>query len=75
MSNEKKTASKNKELAKIFSRIADALELKGANVFRIVAYRKAARVLEDLVEGIEVLNKQGRLVELPGIGKAIAEKI
>ncbi|MBA7511270.1 DNA polymerase/3'-5' exonuclease PolX [subsurface metagenome] len=66
---------KNKELAKIFSRIADALELKGANVFRIVAYRKAARVLEDMIEDIEVLNKQGRLAELPGIGKAIAEKI
>jgi DNA polymerase (family 10) len=32
-------------------------------------------VLEDLVEDIEVLNKQGRLVKLPGIGKAIAEKI
>ncbi|MCK4672789.1 DNA polymerase III, partial [candidate division WOR-3 bacterium] len=66
---------KNKELAKIFSRIADALELKGANVFRIVAYRKAARVLEELVEDIEILNKQSRLAELPGIGKAIAEKI
>ncbi|GAI56862.1 unnamed protein product, partial [marine sediment metagenome] len=44
-------------------------------VFRIVAYRRAGRVLDDLVEDIEVLNKQGRLAELPGIGKAIAEKI
>ena len=66
---------KNKELAKIFNRIADALEFKGENVFRIVAYRKAARVLADLVENIEVLNKEGRLVELPGIGEAIAKKI
>jgi DNA polymerase (family 10) len=66
---------KNKELAKIFSRIADALEFKDANVFRIIAYRRAGRVLDDLVEDIEVLNKQGRLAELPGIGKAIAEKI
>lgn len=66
---------KNKELAKIFSRIADALEFKDVNVFRIVAYRRAGRVLDDLVEDIEVLNKQGRLAELPGIGKAIAEKI
>lgn len=66
---------KNKELAEIFHRIADALEFKGENVFRVIAYRKAARVLADLVENIEVLNKEGRLVELPGIGEGIAKKI
>lgn len=66
---------KNKELAKIFNRIADALEFKGTNVFRIVAYRKAARILEDLVEDVEVLNKQGKLNDLPGIGEGIAKKI
>jgi DNA polymerase (family 10) len=48
---------KNKELVKIFNRIADALEYKGENVFRIVAYRKAARILDDLVEDIELLHK------------------
>lgn len=66
---------KNKELAQIFNRIADALEYKGKNVFRVVAYRKAARVLDDLVEDIETLNKEGRLGELPGIGEGIAKKI
>ncbi|KPJ72298.1 DNA polymerase III [candidate division TA06 bacterium DG_78] len=66
---------KNKELAKIFNRIADALEYKGEMVFRIVAYRKAARILEDLVEDVEVLNKEGRLNELPGVGEGIAKKI
>ena len=66
---------KNKKLAKIFNRIADALEYKGENVFRVVAYRKAARVLEDLVEDVEVVNKEGRLVELPGVGTGIAKKI
>ncbi|UCG91822.1 MAG: DNA polymerase/3'-5' exonuclease PolX [candidate division WOR-3 bacterium] len=66
---------KNKELARIFNRIADALEYKGENVFRVVAYRKAARVLDDLVEDVETLNKEGRLDELPGIGEGIAKKI
>lgn len=66
---------KNKELAKIFNRIADTLEYKGENVFRVVAYRKAAMVLEDLVEDVEVVNKEGRLVELPGVGIGIAKKI
>jgi DNA polymerase (family 10) len=66
---------KNKELARIFNRIADALEYKGEMIFRIVAYRKAARVLDDLVEDIEVLHKEGKLSELPGIGLGIAKKI
>jgi DNA polymerase (family 10) len=66
---------KNKKLAKIFNRIADALEYKGEMVFRIVAYRKAARILDDLVEDVELLNKEGKLSELPGIGEGIAKKI
>ncbi len=66
---------KNKELAEIFNRIADALEFQGANVFRVIAYRKAARVLEELTEDVAVLNKQKKLDNLPGIGRAIAEKI
>jgi DNA polymerase (family 10) len=66
---------KNKELARLFDRIADALEFKGEMVFRILAYRKAARVLDDLVEDVEVLHREGKLDELPGIGEGIAKKI
>lgn len=66
---------KNKELARIFDRIADALEFKGEMVFRVLAYRKAARVLDDLVEDVEVLHRDGKLDELPGIGAGIAKKI
>ena len=66
---------KNKELARIFDRIGDALEFKGEMVFRVLAYRKAARVLDELVEDVEVLHREGRLDELPGIGAGIAKKI
>ena len=66
---------KNKELARIFDRIADALEFKGANVFKVVAYRKAARVLDELVEDIEEIHKAGKLQQLSGIGAGIAKKI
>lgn len=66
---------KNKELARIFDRIADALEFKGEMIFRVLAYRKAARVLDDLVEDVEVLHRDGKLDELPGIGAGIARKI
>jgi DNA polymerase (family 10) len=66
---------KNKELASIFARIGDALEIKGESGFKIIAYRKAARILEDLTEDIAIMAKEKRLEEIPGIGSGIAKKI
>lgn len=66
---------KNREIAAIFNHIADALEYKGENVFRVVAYRKAARILEELTEDVEELVKADRLKNLPGIGEGMAKKI
>lgn len=66
---------KNKELALIFEKIGDALEFKGENPFKIIAYRKAARILNDLTEDIEVIHRQGTLRDIPGIGEGIAKKI
>ncbi len=66
---------KNKELAAIFSRIADALEIKGEKGFKVIAYRKASRILEDLNEDIEDVAKEKRLLTIPGVGSGIANKI
>lgn len=66
---------KNKEIASIFNQIADALEYKGENVFRVVAYRKAARILEELTEDVEELLKTNRLKNLAGIGDGMVKKI
>jgi len=66
---------KNREIAGIFDRIADALEFKGEQFFRVLAYRKAARIIEELTDDIEVLNKEDKLREIPGIGEGIAKKI
>jgi len=66
---------KNKELAAIFNRIADALEIKGEKGFKVIAYRKASRILEDLTEDIEAIAKEKRLLSIPGIGSGIAKKI
>jgi DNA polymerase (family 10) len=66
---------KNSELARMFGRIADALELKGETGFRVLAYRKAARALVDLGADVETLDAQGKLEEVPGIGAGIAKKI
>lgn len=66
---------KNQELARIFERIADALELKGETGFRILAYRRAARALIELAEDVAELDAAGKLEEVPGIGSGIARKI
>jgi DNA polymerase (family X) len=66
---------KNSEIARMFGRIADALELKGETGFRVLAYRKAARALADLGADIETLDAEGKLEEVPGIGAGIAKKI
>ena len=65
----------NTELAEIFDRIADLLEIKGELVFKTLAYRRAAVSLRDLVEDIHSLRALNRLDEIPGVGKAIAQKI
>ena len=66
---------KNRQIAELFEKIADALELKGESVFRINAYRKAGRVLRDLTNDIEEVHSEGKLKEIPGIGEGISRKI
>jgi DNA polymerase (family 10) len=65
----------NQQIAAVFADIAQRLELKKDNIFKIRAYRKAARSIEELPVGIEQLAKEGRLKEVPGVGEAIAKKI
>lgn len=66
---------KNKQIADIFSGIADILEIKGENIFKINAYRKASRVLTDMQNDVEVVWQKKQLTELPGIGEALVKKI
>ncbi|AKM82496.1 TPA: DNA polymerase/3'-5' exonuclease PolX [Candidatus Berkelbacteria bacterium] len=69
----------NKEIAKILFQIAEILELKNSSDrFRIVAYEKAAQIVENYpIEMKELYVREGvkSLVEVPGIGQSIAEKI
>lgn len=66
---------RNLELAGIFDRIADMLEIKGENPFRVHAYRKVVLTLESLPEDIERIYESGRLKNIPGVGEGIAKKI
>ncbi|MCX8117792.1 MAG: DNA polymerase/3'-5' exonuclease PolX [Desulfobacterota bacterium] len=66
---------KNRELADLFEKMADVLEFKGENPFKVNAYRKAARLLGDLTQDIEEIAESGRLRKIPGIGEGISQKI
>ena len=66
---------KNQEIAEIFREIAQLLEVRGENVFRVRAYERAARNIESMPEDIEVFVKEDRLTAIPGIGKDLEEKI
>jgi DNA polymerase (family 10) len=66
---------KNSEAAKVFQDIADLLELKGENVFKIRAYQKAARAIEHYPRELESMVEEGQgLQSIPGVGEAIAKK-
>lgn len=65
----------NREVAKIFQSIADLLEIKGEAIYRILAYRRASDAVRSLGQSIEAVWRDGRLEEIPGVGKAISEKI
>ncbi|MGB5925498.1 MAG: DNA polymerase/3'-5' exonuclease PolX [Dehalococcoidia bacterium] len=66
---------KNSEVAKVFQDIADLLELKGENVFKIRAYQKAARAIEHHPRELEAMIDDGEdLHSVPGVGEAIAKK-
>lgn len=66
----------NAEVAKVFDEIADLLEMKGENQFKIRAYRQAARTIKQLPSEVErMVRNEEDLEEIPGIGDAIAAKI
>jgi DNA polymerase (family X) len=66
----------NKEVAKILRETAQLLEIDGAIIGRYRSYEKAAELLYSLHERIEDLAKdEEKLMELPGIGKGMAEHI
>ena len=66
----------NSDVARIFNRMADLLEMESANAFRVRAYRNAARTIAGLPKGVSEMVQAGEsLDDLPGIGKDLAAKI
>lgn len=65
----------NADVVRVFSEIADLLEISGETGFRIVSYRRVARTVGDLVADIREIAERGELDKLPGVGKSSADKI
>ena len=64
---------RNFEIARAFDEIADFLELREENPFRIRAYRRAAQNIASLTEDVAARIERGE--KTAGIGKDLAEKI
>lgn len=65
----------NQDIAQIFLNIADMLEIQGENKFKFLAYRRAGEALSDLPRDLHAYAEDNTLEDIPGVGKAIAEKI
>ncbi|MFP4473415.1 MAG: DNA polymerase/3'-5' exonuclease PolX [Candidatus Omnitrophota bacterium] len=69
-------ARQNQDIADTFNKMADLLEIKGENQYRIRAYRNAARTISSLSKNVRHMADEGEdLTKLSGIGKDLAGKI
>lgn len=67
--------TRNREVAKALDEISLLLQIEGEDKFKFLSYARAARSITGLGEDIEAIRSRGELTSIPGIGKAIAEKI
>ena len=65
----------NREIADIFERCADMLQIRGDNIHRVLSYRRAAETIRGLPRDLRVISSEGGLTDLSYIGKTIAAKI
>jgi DNA polymerase (family 10) len=69
------TVVDNAAVAGVFREIADLLEAKKENYFKIRAYRQVADTIDGLPDSVEEIAARGALRDLPGVGEAITGKI
>ncbi len=65
----------NEEIALIFTDIADILNQKQENMYKIRAYDKVAKNIRELKEPVTKLSAENRLREIPGVGDALELKL
>lgn len=65
----------NRDMADIFERCADMLQIRGDNIHRVLSYRRAAETIRAVPRDLRVIASEGGLTDLKFIGKTIAAKI
>ena len=65
----------NATIASLFDELADLYELDGAVVHRVLAYRNAAKSVREAPRSVAAMTRDGKVTELPGIGRTLEEKI
>ena len=68
----------NEDIARRFNQMASLMEVRGEDPFRLRSYRMAAEAIETWPTPMtEIAREQGLagLLEIPGVGKALAGKI
>ena len=65
----------NTDVARAFNELANLLDFKGEDTFRVQAYRRVARTVAELPEDVEAVAARGELAGLPGVGDAMADKL
>lgn len=65
----------NHQVAETLIRIGDLLDIKGESIHKVLAYRRAAESIEELGEDVNDYQREGKLAEIPGVGKALTEKL
>jgi DNA polymerase (family 10) len=65
----------NSTIADLFDELGDLYELDGAVIHRVVAYRNAAKSVREAPRSVAAMTRDGKVTELPGIGRTLEEKI
>ena len=65
----------NAELARVFNETGDMLEILGEVVYKAVAYRRVADVVERYPSDVAALYKRGEPPKIPGAGAALSAKL
>jgi DNA polymerase (family 10) len=65
----------NAQIAAAFDELGDLYELDGAVSYRVIAYHTAAKAVRDAPVSVMGMTREGRVTELPGIGKTLEEKL
>ncbi len=65
----------NAQIAAAFDELGDLYELDGVVQYRVIAYRNAAKAVRDASVSVAELTRQGRAMDLAGVGKTLDEKL